>query len=345
MPSIRAQLFLTLLRNRHLLRLKRHPETGADWEHDLPGVRARAEKAAAMLSKPPKDLFLQRVDIHGNPAEWLTPRSDSNSLFPSVGNDPAGRDASTSPAAGPDPAALLKTGVMLYFRGGGYVLGAIEPHRGIVAKFIRKSGVPALLFEYRNAPENPYPAALDDALAAYVHLLETGVDPQYNVFVGDSAGGGLLLATLLHLKDHQHPLPAAAVALSPFTDLQCTGESLKRNAATCISPLGSWLVCSRHYAAGHDRTMPYISPLYGDLEGLPPLFLSAGSHEALLDDSVRFAHKAALSGVDVTLSVGQGMCHCYPACAPLFPEATKALEEICGFIATHARKQEPATSS
>jgi acetyl esterase/lipase len=155
------------------------------------------------------------------------------------------------------------------------------------------------------------------------------------VFAGDSAGGGLCLATLLALRDKGIPLPAAAVALSPWTDLRCTGASYRRNAGKCLSPNGTWTAFSSHYVGDHDPALPWISPLYGDLRGLPPLLIYAGGDEILLDDSVRFAEKAQDAGVDVALRVGKGLFHCYPVCAPLFPEATRAMNEICGFIKHH----------
>lgn len=302
MLSLRARLFLALLRNRHLLQFKLRPETGAEWETDLPGVRRKAEKGSRMLGKVPKGLEIQKTDINGMPAEWIIPE-----------------DA-------PDGKAIM------YFHGGGYVLGSVEAHRNIVAKFVRETGIRAFVFGYRLAPEHPYPAALEDARAAYCYLLMSGVAPNELAFVGDSAGGGLALATLLNLKDRGTTLPAAAAVLSPWTDLQCTGESLTANSGRCLAPKESWLACRKHYAQGQDCCSPYISPLYGDLEGLPPLFITAGGYETLLSDATRLADKAREAGVDVTLKVGPKMCHCYPACAPIFPEATQALWEICAFI-------------
>jgi epsilon-lactone hydrolase len=128
------------------------------------------------------------------------------------------------------------------------------------------------------------------------------------------------------------PLPAGAVALSPWTDLKCTGESYRTNANRCLSPAGTWTAFARHYAGDADPGDPWMSPLYGDLAGLPPLLLYAGGDEILRDDAVRFAEKAHLAGVEVTLHVEEGMFHCYPVLAPLFPEATRAMERICGFV-------------
>lgn len=306
MPSLRSRFFLFVLRNRHLLKFKLKKETALDWEMSLPAVRASAEKSAKMLGKLPKGIEAIPVAVGGLPAEWIQPVQ-------------------------PDDERTI-----LYFHGGGYVLGTIEAHRGIVAKFVKGSGVRALLFGYRLAPEHRFPAALDDAVAAYRWLLSEGVSPSNIVFAGDSAGGGLCLATLLALRDREIPLPAAAVALSPWTDLKNTGESLRTNAARCLGPTNSWVVCANHYLGDQDPGHPYASPLYGDLRGLPPLLIHVGGDETLRDDSTRFAQKAKDAGMNVTLKVGAGMCHCYPACAPLFPEATQAMEEICAFIRGHA---------
>jgi epsilon-lactone hydrolase len=156
--------------------------------------------------------------------------------------------------------------------------------------------------------------------------------PANIVFAGDSAGGGLCLAALLAIREQGLPLPAAAVALSPWTDLKCTGESYHSNARKCLSPMGTWTAFSQHYIGDRDPCLPWISPLYGDLQALPPMLIYVGGDEILLDDSLRFAEKAKAAGVNVTLRVGKGLFHCYPVCAPLFPEATEAMDEICAFI-------------
>jgi len=305
MPSLRSRIFLTVLRNRHLLKFKLKKETAREWETSLPAVRASAAKTSKMFGKLPKGIRSAPVAIGELSAEWIEPiQADNDS-------------------------------VILYFHGGGYILGSIEAHRGIVAKFVSGSGARALLFGYRLAPEHRFPAALDDAVAAYRWLLSEGISPAKIVFAGDSAGAGLCLATLLAVRDRGMPLPAAAVALSPWTDMKHTGESLQTNASKCLAPTGSWVVCANHYLGGHDPGDPYASPLYGDLRDLPPLLIYVGGDETLRDDSVRYARKAKDAGVEVTLRVGEGMCHCYPACAPLFPEATRAMEEICSFIKRH----------
>lgn len=222
---------------------------------------------------------------------------------------------------------------MLYFHGGGYVMGSCRSHRAIVAKFVAGSGIGALVFDYRLAPEHPFPAALDDAVAAYRWLLSQNFSPARLAFVGDSAGGGLCLATLLAARDQGIPLPAAAVALSPWTDLKCTGNSYRRKDP--LAPEGSWRVYSKYYVGENDPTLPLISPLYGDLAGLPPLLIYVGENESMLDDSTQFAAKARSASVNVRLQVGKGMVHCYPAFSPLFPEAKAAMEDICSFLRKH----------
>jgi len=309
MPSLRARIVLSILRNRHLFRLSRRRDTARDWLEDIASIRRRAERSSALLGRTPKGVVAVPALGAPVPSEWIR-------------------------SAHPDGGASAAKAI-LYFHGGGYVLGSVAAHRAITAKFAAESGVPALLFGYRLAPEHPYPAALEDAQAVYAWLLADGRGPGDVVFLGDSAGGGLLLALMLRLRDAGLPLPAAGVALSPWTDVANTGESLNANAHLCLAPRDSWKACARHYAGGADPRQPEISPLYGDLHGLPPLLLFAGGHETLLSDSTRFAQKAGQAGVDVTLRVGQGLCHCYPACAPLFPEAVQALREIGRFVRLH----------
>lgn len=309
MPSLKAHLIKFLLQNRHLLRFRLKRET-IDWNtYDaILRFRQEVEEGAGKFGKLPAGMEVSPVTIEYIPAEWILPSQ-------------AGKDK-----------------VMLYFHGGGYVSGTCRAHRSIVAKFVKGSEVGALLFEYRLAPEHPFPAALEDSLAAYHWLLAQGVSSSNIVFMGDSAGGGLCLATLLALRDQGILLPAAAVVLSPVTDFKCTGESYRTNAKVCLAPEGTAPAFAKHYAGNNNLSLPYISPLYGELHGLPPILIYVGGDETLLDDSTRFAEKAKATGVDVTLMVGEGLFHCYPAMAPLFPEAQQAMEEICGFIKTHLGK-------
>ena len=209
--------------------------------------------------------------------------------------------------------------------------GSPKGHRNHVAKFVKGSGCPALVIDYRLAPESPFPAGLEDALAAYEYLLAK-VPASKVIFLGDSAGGGLCLAALLAARKRGLPLPAGAVAISPWTDLTLSGASYTTNKHKCLSPLGCAEACSQFYAADTPLDDPLISPFYGDLAGLPPIRLYAGSDEILLDDAVSFYEKAQKNGVDIGLTVGKGLFHCYPVCAPIFPEAVAAMAEICTFI-------------
>ena len=306
MPSLRSRLLLFIMKNRHLLRFHLRRET-IDWHRNesILKFREECEKGASRFGKIPKGIEVSPVTINGLSAEWIL------------------------------PSQAMKDKVIFFVHGGGYVSGSCSDHRIHVAKFVKGSNIGALLFEYRLAPEHHFPAALDDSVAVYRWLLDQGVSSSNIVFAGDSAGGGLCLATLLALRDKGIPLPAAAVTLSPWTDLKCTGESYRSNARKCLSPEGTWTAFSKHYVGDHDPGLPWISPLYGDLHGLPPMLIYVGGDEILRDDSIRFAEKAKDAGVDVTLRVGKGLFHCFPVCAPLFPEATHAMDEICTFIRTH----------
>lgn len=309
MLSLRARVIIFLFKNRDLLRFKFKKEK-IDWTtyEAILRFRQEADQTSKALGKLPPGITVSPVSISDMPAEWILP--------------PQGKSDN----------------VILYFHGGGYISGSCQGHRAIVAKFVKNSGIGALLFEYRLAPEHPYPAALEDAVAAYNWLLAQGIKASNISFIGDSAGGGLALATLLALKDQGITLPAAAAVLSPVTDYTCSGDSYRRNAKVCLAPEGTGPAFSKHYAQDQDPAQPYISPLNGDLHQLPPLLIYVGSNETLLDDSTRFAEKAKNSGVDVTLRIGEGLFHCYPACAPLFPEATKAMDEICTFVKIHSGK-------
>jgi acetyl esterase/lipase len=306
MPSIQSRLFIFALKYRHLLRGQLRRRSMITFDTSIPKLREEIEKGADFFGKVPEGMELCPVSIGALKAEWMIPQGSSGDR------------------------------VILYFHGGGYATGSIKAHRMIVAKFVKGAALPALLFDYRLAPENPFPAAVEDSLSAYRWLLGQGISPSRIAFIGDSAGGGLCLATMLALKDGGMPLPAAAAALSPWTDVKNTGDSWHANAGVdTLSWQEAQVVLGRYYAGDTDPEHPWMSPLYGDLSGLPPTLIYAGGDELLLDDSTRFAEKAEKAGVDVTLRIGKGMFHCYPACAPLFPEAREAMEEICRFIGSH----------
>ncbi len=300
MSSPRSRLVYFVLRNRHLLKFHWKRESW-DWNTSIPQFRQECEDGAKR-GKLPDGLEVESVSVAGLRAEWIFPRG------------------------------AAKDKIILYTIGGGYVSGSCGDHRALVAKIVKGSGIGMLLFEHRLAPEHPYPAALEDSVSAYQWLLSQGVSPSRIIIVGESSGGGLCLATLLTLRDRGISLPAAGVAISPWTDLALTGESYRTKLYSSIDPPGMSMVCSKCYAGDHNPCLPGISPLYGDLRGLPPLFICVGTYETMLDDSLRFAEKAQAADVEVTLRVGEEMIHCFPLMAPLFPEAAEALNEICSFI-------------
>ena len=226
--------------------------------------------------------------------------------------------------------------VILYVHGGGYCLGSLDSHRNLVGRLSAEAKARVLSLDYRLAPEHPYPAAVEDAVAAYRWLLAEGVPANRIAISGDSAGGGLTLATLLALKEEGDPLPAAGVPLSPWADLEGTGESVKTRAAVDLMVRAEGLKeMADFYAAGADLRLPRLSPLYGDYAGLPPLLIHVGDAEVLLDDAVRVAERAKAAGVDVTLAIWDEMPHVFQAFTGLLPEADQALEAIGQFVRSH----------
>jgi acetyl esterase/lipase len=266
-------------------------------------VTERRAAAESIASQPPQGTTVEPVDAGGVGAEWVV-------------------------AAGADSDRVL-----LYLHGGAYQIGSPATHRSMVARLSGAAEARVLSVDYRLAPEHPFPAAVHDAVAAYRWLLAGGTDPAVIAIGGDSAGGGLALATLVALRDAGEPLPAAAVVLSPWTDLALTGESLQTRAAVdvLIKPAGM-AETAEAYLAGQDPRHPYASPLYADLHGLPPVLVHVGDAEVILDDSTRFAARARDHGVDVTLEVWDEMPHVWHAFAGLLPEADQAIERIGSWL-------------
>jgi len=221
---------------------------------------------------------------------------------------------------------------VLYFHGGGYVMGTAALYRDFLWRIAAAARAQVVYFDYRLAPEHPFPAALDDAVAVYRWLVGR-FDPRRVAFAGDSAGGGLLFATLLRLRDEGLAFPCATAAMSPWTDLTLTGPSLQTNAATdpMLSP-ENLPELVRHYGAGADPRNPYISPLYGDLAGFPPALIQAGSDEILRDDAVRMAEKLRAAGCDVELDVWERMPHVWQLYARVLPEGRRAVARIGQFL-------------
>jgi acetyl esterase/lipase len=216
---------------------------------------------------------------------------------------------------------------VLYFHGGVYVLGDAAQAAGLASQIGRRTRATVISVDYRLAPEHPYPAAVDDALAAYQALLDNGTAPADIAFAGESAGAGLAIATLVNARDHGLPLPAAALAMSPYADLTLAGTTMdtKRDADPLLSR-ENLQARIPDYTAGHDPALGLISPIFADLSGLPPLIIQAGTHEVLLDDAIRLAAQAATADVQVTLDITPGVPHVFQAYYPILDEAATALD-------------------
>ncbi|MEJ0094815.1 MAG: alpha/beta hydrolase [Methylocella sp.] len=228
----------------------------------------------------------------------------------------------------PQPGAAI-----LYLYGGGHVLGSPKSRRKTAGHIAIAAKTRVLIPAYRLAPENPFPAGVDDAVNAYEWLLTQGADPTKTVVAGDSAGGGLAFATLLAARDRDLPMCAGIVAISPWTDLTCSGESYASRAAVDIEfTRASLLETARLYMGGADPRHPLASPLFADLAGLPPILCIAGADEILLDDALRLVRKAAIEGVDATAVITAGMQHVYPIWAGVFPEADAAIALIGDWV-------------
>lgn len=312
MESIQSRLVKILFRSQ-LKTMDRLNIRVWDEHTSVPVWREYCESSAAK-AKLPSGVEAVPVQIDGLPAEWLQPTA-----------------ASSIP--------MVEDAVIFYTHGGGYISGTCSDHRAMVAKLVACSGVRVLLFEYRLAPEHPYPAALEDTLMAY-HWLLKHIKPTTRILIaGESAGGGLCLSTLLALRDRKAlaepnlPLPIAGISISPVTDLALTGKPNRVKGS--IEPERMSEMCSKYYVGDHDPRDPYISPLFGDLRGLPPLLMFVGTAEGGLDDSLRFAEKAKAAGVDVRLIVGEGQVHCYPLLPDFIPESKRAMDEIKAFIGKH----------
>lgn len=254
----------------------------------------------------PKGIDWEPVDVEGVHAEWLSPQDS------------------------PSDAALL------HLHGGGGVLGLSNSARWMTGYLSLACHLRILLLDYRLAPEYPFPAGVNDCVAAYRWLLSRGLAPQRIVVAGDSAGGHLMLSTLLMIRDTMQPLPAAAVGISMVTDPTCSGKSMRSNALRDTLLSGTFArTMMRHYVGGHPLNDPYLSPLIADLHNLPPMLIQAGADEILLDDSRRFCDYARAAGVNVTLEIWPNMWHVWHYCAPELPEANQAIEYIARFIHSH----------
>ncbi|MCB9584646.1 MAG: alpha/beta hydrolase [Polyangiaceae bacterium] len=218
--------------------------------------------------------------------------------------------------------------VFLYLHGGGYSIGSIDTHRDLVARIVAASGMQAFVPDYRLAPEHRFPAQLEDALECYRWLLKQGFMGSQIVVGGDSAGGGLTLSLLLALRDAGDPLPAAAVVLSPWADLEATGGSMRSNAPYDYVGRATLLTYASRFVTAKDRKNPLAAPLYGDYRGLPPILIQVGAVETLLDDAIRVTSRARRAGVDVRLEIEPEMIHVWQAFGNLSSNAEHAVARI-----------------
>jgi acetyl esterase/lipase len=234
--------------------------------------------------------------------------------------------------------------VVLYFHSGVYVLGDAASTAGLAAQVGRRIQAKVISVDYRLAPEHPYPAAVDDALAAYQALLQDGTAPSDIAFAGESAGGGLAVATMVNARDHGLPLPAAAFVMSPYADLTLAGATMetKRKADPLLSQ-ESLAARVPDYTAGHDPALGLISPVFADLSGLPPLIVQAGTHEVLLDDAVRLARQAATADVEVILDITAQVPHVFQTYYAILDEAAAALDRAGQLLSAYLAEAERVT--
>ncbi|WP_328658673.1 alpha/beta hydrolase [Streptomyces sp. NBC_00334] len=274
----------------------------------------RAGFAAALTRPAPEDVVTRGTVLGGRPALELEPDTAS------------GR------------------GRLLYLHGGGYVVGSPDTHAGLVGELARRAGLRAVSVDYRLAPEHPFPAAVDDGLAAYRELLATVSDPRDLVLAGDSAGGGLSVATLLAARNAGLPQPAAVVLFSPWADLTLAGGSIRsKEGADPVFTAADVRAYADLYVGAGDRAHPLASPVFADLAGLPPLLVQAGANEVLLDDAIRLAGRAGADGVEVTLEVGPGLPHVYQLHYGRLDEADAALDRAARFLTAHVGAGSPGT--
>ena len=271
-------------------------------EPSVEEMRAGIE-AMAGVAVMPEDVSCEKVSAGGVPAEWVR-------------------------AADIDPGRVI-----LYLHGGGYVIGSINTHRDLAQRLSRATAARVLLIDYRLGPEHPHPAAVQDSTAAYRWLLAQGVEPRRMIVAGDSAGGGLTVATLVAIRDAGVKLPAAGVCISPWVDLEGLGESMTSKAD--VDPMVQREGLQRFasfYLAGQDPRTHLAAPLYANLSGLPPLLIHVGTAETLLDDSIRLAERARKAGVETKLEVWDDMIHVWHAFASILPEAQSAIDKIGTFV-------------
>lgn len=269
---------------------------------DFVDIRRKTKWLGRLLIKAFR-VRVQKDEINGLYAEWLIPKN------------------------------CMDGKLLLYLHGGAYVIGGCDMHRQMVSHIARAGRIRALVPEYRLAPEHKFPAAVDDAVGIYRSLLDMGIKSQDIIFAGDSAGGGLSVATLLALRDAGDPLPAGAVLLSPFLDVTASGESMQTRAGR-----DPWFrpedvpVVADYYCEPHQRRFPLVSPVFANVEGLPPMLIQVGDDEILLSDSERLADECVSAGIDVELQVWPEMWHVFQFLTRKMPESKKAINKMGEYI-------------
>lgn len=277
----------------------------AQWQ-DIHRSRAGFEKLTKKSAFESKDCIYKIIDINHCKAEWVYKES------------------------------AINKGVLLYFHGGGYNAGSLNTHRTLLTKLALESNKRILSLDYRLAPENPYPAALQDAVMAYQWLIDSGIQPTSIALGGDSAGGGLTLATLLYLRDHHMPLPSCAITLSPWTDLSMSGDTFLDD--TIDEPMlikEAFTHWAQNYISNESAYLPYISPVFGELSNLCPVYIQVGSAEALLSDSTRFYEKAHAAGSPVKMDIFKNYFHVFQSFWQILPKAKKAIKMLGDFLNQH----------
>ena len=259
-----------------------------------------------MAVAPEPDVRCEKVDAGGIDAEWITAPGASNDRY------------------------------VLYLHGGGYVIGSIKTHRDLMGRVSRAAKAKVLGLNYRLAPEHPFPAAVDDAVAGYRFLLAQGAKPSRIAIAGDSAGGGLAAAALVAIRDAKLPNPGAGVLLSPWVDMEAIGESMTTRIDKDPAIRKEGLVqMAQAYLQGKDPRTPLAAPLYANLQGLPPLLIQVGDAEVLLDDSTRLSDHARAAGVQTKLEVWPEMIHVWHLFASFLPEGQQAIDGLGKFIVEH----------
>ncbi len=273
-------------------------------ENPTPAVLRERLLELSELFPVPDDLASERVDANGVPGAFFA-------------------------APGADPARCV-----YYLHGGGYVIGSVDTHRVLTHDLSRASGMRVLSMDYRLAPEHPFPAGLEDSVTGYRWLLESGVAPENIVIAGDSAGGGLTVATVIALRDRGLPLPAGIVCFSPWVDMEGAGDSMQSRAE--IDPIvqrDGLLWFADLYLDGANPRDPLANPLHADLSGLPPALIQVGDAETLLDDSIRLADRLGAAGVSVELDVWNRMIHVWQLFGPMLSEGREAIAKAGAFMA------------